>query len=244
MVRHILKLEEDISLPKKSTIKALRTLKEKGTFIVGISPGNNYFNEGTVSKIINFIRENGCHPLFMVTDGPSFHNFRALNYSIESAKRNARRQGLKLKGLCIQCGALPKEILDWDEVYKNADFKESLRDLTELFQDSESFRYDVLEATSLFLKSRIKGVISEDQKKTASNYLLEELSFLLSANQILGIESTSYLYHREWPVFEKLVNGEYDQIQRELGFFSISFTIPTEFFDASGRNDPKSTVAE
>lgn len=198
-----------------------KTLRDHGTFIVGISLGNGYFTEASLKRITQFIRDSGCGGMFMVTDGPAKHNFSALNYSERSSIRSAAQQGMKLRSLCIQSGARSNELVDWSLVYGHPEFKESLIELTALFKDNDEFGREVLQSAETYIASRSDHAVSNEQCLEASNYLLEELSFLLSAKKIFNLESVSYLYHRSWPIFERLVNGEFDSKRRDLGFFCL-----------------------
>ena len=56
----------------------------------------------------------------------------------------------------------------------------------------------------------------------ARQYLLEELAFLLAVKQMFNESAFSYLYHRPWPIFERLVNGDYSRkLEERIGFLEL-----------------------
>ncbi len=58
--------------------------------------------------------------------------------------------------------------------------------------------------------------------KTAVHYLLSEFAFLELAPEFLNCESVTYIYHRNWPVYEKYVAGVFDGTKRPyLNFLLI-----------------------
>ena len=79
----------------------------------------------------------------------------------------------------------------------------------------DAFRDEVRRAT--------RAVIGEEgDLEEGVKYLLAELAFLDQTPAILGVPSLAYVYHRDWPVFRKFAQGEYDRQPRtHLGFVIV-----------------------
>jgi hypothetical protein len=66
-----------------------------------------------------------------------------------------------------------------------------------------------------------KVIVNKVKIRIWVKFLICELAFLLSAKEILWNEVT-YIYHRNWPVFEDLISGKFDGIKRDVGFEIIT----------------------
>ena len=95
--------------------------------------------------------------------------------------------------------------------------------MVQLYGTNEAFRQDALDTTKTVLKTKLEKEIDLDQAaKEAVHYLLKELAFVLVSPVLFQVPRTVYIYHHEWPVFEKLVNGVYDSIPKEkVGFLLV-----------------------
>lgn len=49
----------------------------------------------------------------------------------------------------------------------------------------------------------------------ASDYVLQELAYILSAPERWGHKQMLYIYYDRWSVLEKLLDGKYDDIVRD-----------------------------
>lgn len=51
--------------------------------------------------------------------------------------------------------------------------------------------------------------IEEEQIKKGVHYILSEFAFMLFLPEYLNENLVGYIYHKPWPVFERLISGEY-----------------------------------
>jgi len=135
------------------------------------------------------------------------------------------------------------DFVEWNkQVAKNKFFLEELKDVTNLYERHKefkkhvhheikkrheeglsSFRRDARETTRTVLKGKLKpGIDMEKAIDKGVRYLLEELAFLLASPKIFGIKRVAYIYHRDWPIYVNLIDGNYDDKVREnLAFVKI-----------------------
>ena len=78
-------------------------------------------------------------------------------------------------------------------------------------------------AVSAYLNPKLAGTaVTEEQHANADQYLLEELAFLISSRELLGCENLTYVYHKAWPIFERLMAGDYDpDLADRMGFLEV-----------------------
>jgi tRNA-dependent cyclodipeptide synthase len=150
----------------------------------------------------------------------------ALGYDQTKASSKARLGSNRLKNHSQKIiGTNTKvEIVNWSKrIANNPFYQNNLNLISELYRVNQEFQTDAEEATKKVLMKKSDRAISEEDIKIGTKYLLEELAFVLSSPDIFEVQSTVYMYHRNWPIYEKLVNGEYDNKPRNnLGFLLVN----------------------
>jgi ABC-type amino acid transport substrate-binding protein len=85
------------------------------------------------------------------------------------------------------------------------------------------FQHDVDETTKSVLtgsKKEIPDILKA--VKIAVHYLLSEFAFLDFAPKFLESKKVSYIYHKNWPVYENYIAGKYDnKVKNHLDFLLI-----------------------
>ncbi len=92
-------------------------------------------------------------------------------------------------------------------------YKEYLSKLNEvdnLYKKNVKFRKAVRETTLEVVSDKMKEDM-DDSIDEACLYLIEELSFVLASPKIYGSKSAKYLYHKNWKIFEDLIEGKFDK---------------------------------
>ena len=79
-----------------------------------------------------------------------------------------------------------------------------------LYEKDDTFRNDARDATKQVIEHHGTELPMEDAIDIGIEFFLKELAFILNAADILGIPKSAYLYHKEMPVLEKLLDGKYN----------------------------------
>src|SRR5258708_841204 len=74
-----------------------QVLEEKGTAIVCMSPGNSYFKEGIISKLLQKASELFSKVVILIPDHPATNTYLGLGHPVLKAQRLARLKGNNLK---------------------------------------------------------------------------------------------------------------------------------------------------
>ncbi len=196
-----------------------------------MSPGNSYFKDDEIKYLLKTAVDRYGRVCVMIADIPAISTYIALGYPENRARRDkALPQGNLLKNrtqrAVVQLGYTAQQvrILDWEhEIEPNPKYQQSYRHIRELYESSPLFEQDADETT--------KGVITGSKKpisdvatatKIAVHYLLSEFAFLDFAPTFLNAEKVTYIYHKNWAVYENYIAGKYDETPKKyVGFLLI-----------------------
>jgi tRNA-dependent cyclodipeptide synthase len=199
-------------------------LDERGTALVWMSAGNSYFKENVIKRILNFTGANFNNVLVMAPDEPAEHTFRALGYTGNDIKKKARINAKLLQNRARRIVTSYNQtfrskfhVVEWiDEIMSNNVYRESLKEITKLFNSNLEFRKDALSTTKKVLDGKTsERTMMPNASEEGVNYLLKELAFVVASPVMFKSKKVTYVYHHEWPIFQKLITGEYDGIRRE-----------------------------
>jgi tRNA-dependent cyclodipeptide synthase len=201
---------------------------------------NGYYNRENIYRMLKFALAFSDRVQIFATDGPAKHNYEALGKAKEKIPAITR---LARNRLHNQCGdalerinaTLPPEkqrsitFMEWEEIYKDPKYQESYRALKDLYVQGGEFHKDINDTSERVLLNRI--AIEKEVEAVLSigiEYVIEELAFILAYRSLdatskpigdHGNNGFSYFYYEPWPVFEKLVNGDYDgKLKDGIGF--------------------------
>ncbi len=186
--------------------------------IVGMSPGNSYFKDEEVRYLLKTIVEKYGRVGILIADIPAVSTYRALGYPANRARRDkAIPQGNALKNrvkkTMHELGYTECEvkIFDWGkEVEQNDSYQSAFKKVSELYESDLIFR----EAANSTTRSVLQGArqqVEDIEKAThiAVHYLLSEIAFLEFAPAYLDVAKISYVYHKNWPVYEDYIAGKF-----------------------------------
>ncbi len=191
-----------------------------------MSAGNPYFTEERIAKLLHFALGRFAKVIIMAPDEPAEHNFKALGYPDNQAKRKARLNANLLQNRAKRAvNSLSPElknnviVVEWvDEVIPNARYQEKYKDILQLYHTNASFKKDARETTKSVI-SKKTGTNIEKSLDEAVHYVLKELAFVLASPSMYRAKKVFYLYHVAWPIYQKLKDGKYDGIPKiNLGF--------------------------
>ncbi len=180
-----------------------------------MSAGNSYFTEEVILQIFNSISGKFDRIIVLAPDLPAIHTYKALGYDDARAAKKARLNANRLLNRATRVLEQNKsdfkniEIMKWAETIEtNPQYQKEYSRIIDLFEQNASFKEAALSATKLVLDS--KKSFEEYAYLESVQYLLKEMAFVLAANKIFRTDIATYCYHKPWPIFEKLIAGDYD----------------------------------
>jgi len=200
--------------------------------IIGMSPGNSYFKDEIVTELLKRVVVKYGRTAILIADTPAISTYVALGYPENRARRDkALPQGNNLRNKTLRAmselGYTPEQvkIVDWDnEVETNQQYQAKYKEIFSLYTNNVAFHQSANSATSEVLEYSDREISNLDTAiKVAVHYLLSELAFLEFAPEFLHTSKVTYIYHRNWPVYEKYIAGDFDgNPKKHLGFEIIT----------------------
>jgi len=206
-------------------------VRDRGVCVIGMSPGNSYFNKDRISSLIKFSSEVFSQTIVMVPDVPAVHTYKALGYCENKARQKARLNGNTLQNHCkraIQSLGYPVNkqfsVLEWaQDVERSPIYRQALMEIRELYKSNPCFSRRARHETQSVLEpklgdpSRIETAVQEGVW-----YLIKEFAFLQACPSMFGLERIAYLYHKPWGIFEDYANRVYGgNMRQDLGFLIV-----------------------
>lgn len=197
--------------------------------IIGMSPGNSYFKDAEVEYLLKETIARYGKTAILIADIPAIATYIAYGYPENRARNKAIPKGNNLKNrvsrLSDQLGIIDKvKIIDWEhEVERNGKFQDCFNELKNLYNINETFSQSVNDTTRSVLETANRQVENLDSAvRIATHYLLSELAFLEFAPEFLSANQVVYIYHRNWPVYERYISGAFDgKIRTYLEFLLL-----------------------
>lgn len=196
--------------------------------IIGMSPGNSYFKDEVVKKLLQKVVEKFGKTAILIADVPAISTYIALGYPENRAWRDkALPQGNNLRNRVERAmndlgySSDQVKIIDWkNEIENDSVYKEKYQKVLELYQTKNDFQLLANDTTREVLEYSEREIPDLDSAvKTAVHYLLSEIAFMEFAPTYLKTDKATYIYHRNWPVYEKYIAGIFDSIPKNnLGF--------------------------
>lgn len=188
--------------------------------VIGMSPGNSYFKLGVIKQLLRKGLEEYPRIGVFVPDVPAIATYLALGYPENRARTDkAIAQGNALKNKVRSAIELEHldasrvQIFEWekDGIEDNEVYRKHFQWIQNLYESNDEFRKDSDAATAEVLNDNPlrKIPIGEEQIKKGVHYLLSEFAFMMFLPEYLNEDPVGYIYHKPWPVFERLITGEY-----------------------------------
>jgi cyclo(L-tyrosyl-L-tyrosyl) synthase len=209
----------------------VKTQNEQIGAVIGISMLNPYFTRENIQATASSLRERFERLFFVLPDKPARYTLYGYGYTPEEAAKTTKRKFHVLERSCresIEALALDNaRVVRWDEIEPREEYAGALQALDSLQAQDAMFHDDVVSSTrsiyehSQFPKKRPLSL--EEQIEKGTPFLIQEVAFMLSSANILGIEKAVHIYHRDIPVLSSLLRGKY-QINppKSLGFEQVA----------------------
>lgn len=187
--------------------------------LIWMSAGNSYFKEDIVLKLLRFASKHFPNVLILSPDEPAEHTFLALDYEHKVAKRKAKLNANLLQNrakraveiLTAEGIKTPFNLIEWKNIIPNKKYQEMLKEINLLYQKNKHFQKDARDVTKNVIGNKLKKDLDNEKAiDEAVNYLLKELAFVLVSPIIYNASQVTYIYHHEWPIYQRLIAGEYD----------------------------------
>lgn len=223
--------------------RGLEYLESGKDMLLALCLNNGYYNRENIYRMLKFALSFSKRVQVFSTEGPARHNYRAFGRSEKELIRDTRLAKNRLYNQCLDGLArinvqLPPDaqrsvtLLEWETIYADTAYKNSYTSLKKLYTENTSFQDEINGATRNVLSTRIE-IKKEVESKLflGIEYILEELAFLISYPFLSpktkpiadhGTKGFNELYYESWPVFERLVNGDYDELRRERMGFTVA----------------------
>ena len=206
-------------------------MDSKTYHIIGMSPGNSYFNEETIHLLLKTVVENFGKAAVLIPDIPAISTYIALGYPENRARRDkAIPKGNALKNrvraIMSQLNYSDEivKIIDWEnEVENNSLYQEEYIKITNLYEKNLDFQAAVNNASKSVLEG-FENILTDikESSKIAAHYLLSEFAFLEFAVSFFKTDKIIYVYHKNWPVYENYIAGKFDTTPKtNLGFMLL-----------------------
>jgi tRNA-dependent cyclodipeptide synthase len=202
-----------------------RLTSGSGIGVLGMSLGNSFFSRYTISLFIPFLLRFFPQLWIFIPDVPAECTYAAMGYSPKEVKQKTRynanryRNWIKetVDSLSPQLRSRVR-IIDWrNELSSHPVYQQRLADYQRAYREQQSpaFTVDVQATTLPVLHNKVKsGVDMAQALEQGVDFLLMELAFLTTFHQTLTQPSCNqhlvYVYHRRWPVFERLLMHQYE----------------------------------
>jgi tRNA-dependent cyclodipeptide synthase len=228
--------EYDIQIAKNgqglARLIGYKVVENKGTGILFISPENSYYSEENIHKQLECCLNSFSQVYVMIPEGPLVHNYLAMGYEKIDAERKARLKCNNLKNkarrgidLLVENNINKPNVIDWKQEREGNDYYKKELDLfSNLYKTDGTFQDDVNNMASIVLgKKANMPALTNNSIEEASKYVIEELAFMHSAPMMLNVKELTYVYHKEWPIFENYVNGKYlKKEEQKIGLVVIN----------------------
>lgn len=201
--------------------------------VIGMSPGNSYFKEEVVINLLKKVVEKYGRAVILIADHPAVSTYVALGYPENRAWRDkalpqSNNLKNKVKRAMVVLGYSYEQvkIINWKDEIENSDiYKEKYTEVLKLYEKNMSFQKSVEETTKQVLEYSDKEITDLFPSiKIAVHYLLSEIAFMEFSPYFLNCKKVVYVYHKQWPVYESYISGDFDQKVREyLGFNIIKY---------------------
>lgn len=197
-------------------------MKEDTLLVIGMSPGNSYFKQEVIEKLLPFGLEKYGRIGIFIPDIPAISTYIALGYPENIARKDkAIPQGNSFRNRVrrvISDQKLDAErihVFDWqkEEIENNAEYQKAFEYVSDLYRDNNDFKLDIRSATeSVLIHNPFKKKeITAPDIEIGTRYILSEFAFMLFLPEYLHkYKNFVYGYHNAWPVWEKFIAGAYD----------------------------------
>jgi cyclo(L-tyrosyl-L-tyrosyl) synthase len=171
--------------------------------LVGVSPGNSYFSEENLAKILGWAAREFRRVAVIIPDSALVETLLAAGYSPERAARRSRETSARLRNRVLRawkstgCDSDRFALYLLSELASHAKYQALLRSAEEWIATDDKLRACCLRLSHAVLSSYLQGAEpTQEQSAQAVRYLLAEMPLLMDSPSIFGVESSTAVYHQ------------------------------------------------
>ncbi|SDP11865.1 cyclo(L-leucyl-L-leucyl) synthase [Actinopolyspora xinjiangensis] len=205
--------------------------------LIGVSPFNSRFSDTYIAKLVrwastitsNFdvlLAGEEASLLLQATGTPAGRARRKAREAISRNRRSAQR------ALRIHSPWSGARIHTFSDFMNFDSYQHSRRWIEHVFENDASFRKACTDMSRQAVHGRLASLgnetteVTNEQARKAVPYVLAELPFFLDTPSILGVSESVLLYHRPWPLGERIFSGEFPvSISQKQGYAVISESV-------------------
>ena len=193
--------------------------------IIWMSPWNSYFKDIEVAYLLKETIKKYNKAVILVADEPAISTYLAMGYNFSKARSKAILKWNNLKNrtkrVILELWIEEENIIivDWEEDIKNNEnYLIEFENINNLYQNNIDFKRSVNSTSENVLLKSWKEFSKEDVEKS-TYYLLSEIAFLEFSVNYFNESRISYVYHKNWRVFEDYIAWVFDnKIKEKLDF--------------------------
>jgi cyclo(L-tyrosyl-L-tyrosyl) synthase len=203
--------------------KGWELIKKRETMVIGVSPGNGYFNKERLEVILMGMANYFEEVVIIVPDLPALHTYKALGYDEHHALERIKKHRQEIgrchrrvsEQLLLNFGKDNIRFTTWsDSLVEEKCYQQALDQAMEIYRNNCEFSESTLRNTERYILARLEeqdvqqlggvGKVVEE----AAHYLIEEMAFFAMFHMILNKEPV-VSYYRDLELASNYVNGKY-----------------------------------
>jgi cyclo(L-tyrosyl-L-tyrosyl) synthase len=194
-------------------ISSCKIYKEKELAFIGISLGNSYYTEDRLKLILSGFSEIFKNVAVLLADDLSIHNYRAIGYTEEKAKKKLKKEMKSTRNRILRTIKYVEEksnkinikFYQWKDVENSLAYSKALKNVEDKYNKDGTFSLGVQKLTLNILGKYTSDTNKEDFViDEGKHYILKELAFGLCASEFFE-SSVLTCYYTDFPLYRNLL---------------------------------------
>lgn len=220
-------------IPVSSKCKEILEKGEHAMF--GISPFNSYYCEANITKIIHWAKAKFNDFHLVIPDKLPYYNLTAVGYDSAKALKKTKKQInylLNMVGRAFVANGISEEerkarTLLMSEFYESPVYRRLYDKCSKRYAEDADFKQRCHNASRVVLQHYTDNV-TPTMLDTAAQYLLGELPFYIDTPQLLGVNSSIFVYHEYVEFFATFFKSERYFVGENQGNLALKFHVDEE----------------
>ncbi|OOF04738.1 tRNA-dependent cyclodipeptide synthase [Salinivibrio sp. MA607] len=210
--------------------------------LVGISPFNSRFSKNYVTALVTWAATHFDHiDVLLPCVEEASRLLRATGMEEKKAFKKTDRELRRHKNHLAAVLSSPDfegrdvRVIQFNHYADHPRYQEVRSAVEDAFESCSRFRKDCLNMSYQAVKGRLKGTgqcqedVDPELIQKALPYIFAELPFYLDSPSLLGVNLSTLLYHRPWPIGKGLYHGHYPiQVTKNQSYGVVTLTSASE----------------
>jgi len=207
----------------EESIDECKLYNEKELAMIGISLGNSYFSETRLKLILSGFSKNFKKVAVLLVDDLSMHNYLAMGYSKEKAKKKIKKASKSISNkilkiidnLKIENNNDNIKFYKWKDVQAYSGFENSLKYIYDIYEKNHEFSSEINKGTLNMIGNYITDDFDEKEViEEAKWYLLKELAFAYCASDFFN-SSLLTCYYNDFTIYRNMLKSKYNGLEKQ-----------------------------